>query len=170
MINNNIQESYCSFEVSKLLKEKGFGVQTLRCYFEDGTFKKNLLRDRVGMDYGSEFTIEFSELIENWNDGFVTKKNGNRCFGCNGNKEYFVTYSAPTHALGIEWIRVNFNKIITIYANASGYCFEIHDSSELGGSHVYDSDITGPNESGCWDNFEDANEAALLYTLKHLIK
>lgn len=28
MINNNIQEVYCSFEVSKLLKEKGFWVQT----------------------------------------------------------------------------------------------------------------------------------------------
>ena len=25
-INNNIQESYCSFEVSKLLKEKGFNI------------------------------------------------------------------------------------------------------------------------------------------------
>lgn len=27
-INNNIQESYCSFEVSKLLKEKGFDCYT----------------------------------------------------------------------------------------------------------------------------------------------
>ncbi len=34
-MNNNIQESYCSFEVSKLLKEKGFNARCSRLYDED---------------------------------------------------------------------------------------------------------------------------------------
>lgn len=31
-MNNNIQEDYCSFEVSKLLKEKGFDVKGNNAY------------------------------------------------------------------------------------------------------------------------------------------
>ena len=33
-----IQEAYCSFEVSKLLKEKGFNEPTIGTYYKDGTF------------------------------------------------------------------------------------------------------------------------------------
>jgi hypothetical protein len=36
-MNNNIQESYCSFEVSKLLKEKRFEQLTQKAFIEDGT-------------------------------------------------------------------------------------------------------------------------------------
>lgn len=35
-INNNIQESYCSFEVSKLLKEKGFDCICTKSYMDFG--------------------------------------------------------------------------------------------------------------------------------------
>jgi hypothetical protein len=36
-INNNIQEPICSFEVSELLKEKGFDVPCFNVYEKDGT-------------------------------------------------------------------------------------------------------------------------------------
>lgn len=36
-MNNNITEAYCSFEVSKLLKEKGFEQLTQKAFIEDGT-------------------------------------------------------------------------------------------------------------------------------------
>lgn len=35
-IKNDIIEDYCSFEVSKLLKEKGFKSHCIRCYNKDG--------------------------------------------------------------------------------------------------------------------------------------
>lgn len=34
-INNDIQEDYCSFEVSKLLKEKGFTAPVITCFDDD---------------------------------------------------------------------------------------------------------------------------------------
>jgi hypothetical protein len=133
-MNNNITEDYCSFEVSKLLKERGFGIENpsteyILMYDEDGNIVEKQEEDYVI-------------------DGYCLR---------------------PTHALAIKWIRENFNKVITIYANASGYCIEVHDSAELGGSHRYDSDYSGPNEAGCWDKFEEATEAALLYVLNNLI-
>ena len=37
-MNNNISEDYCSFEVSKLLEEKGFDIDSKSCYLEDGRY------------------------------------------------------------------------------------------------------------------------------------
>ena len=76
------------------------------------------------------------------------------------------TITAPLYQQVIDWFRETHNLVINVYANASGYCFELHDSAAKGGSHRYDSDYTGPNESGCWDNFYEANQAAILYSLK----
>ena len=36
-----IQEAYCSFEVSKVLKEKGFVQETLMAYNQNGNFMPN---------------------------------------------------------------------------------------------------------------------------------
>lgn len=158
-MNNNIKESLCSFEVSKLLKEKGFKVPTLCYYFEDGEFRQNKLIETTGMDYGSEFTIEYQEFLENWNNNWLTKKNGDRCFGCKKSNEYFETYSSPTHTLAIEWLRVNYNIHIysfPIYISKAiglseliGYCFHAN-------KHYLDKEFKTPQE---------AVEAALLYTL-----
>ena len=48
-ILNNIVESYCSFEVSKLLKEKGFENEFCQCYTEGREFyiSPNLLSERI---------------------------------------------------------------------------------------------------------------------------
>lgn len=75
-------------------------------------------------------------------------------------------FTAPLYQQVIDWFRETHNLVINVYANASGYCFELHDSAAKGGSHRYDSDYTGPNESGCWDNFYEAKQAAILYSLK----
>ena len=93
-----------NFEIAKLLKEKGWNTRTLNFYFEDGESKENVLKETTGMDYGSEFTIEFSELVENWNDKWLTKKNGDRCFGCSKSKGYLETFSAPTIAEVVMWL------------------------------------------------------------------
>ena len=45
-MNNNIQESYCSFEVSKLLKEKGFKIPVLLAWDdEDGYLTSSYVKD-----------------------------------------------------------------------------------------------------------------------------
>jgi len=92
------------FPTAKLLKAKGYNNPELNFFFEDGESKENVLRETTGMDYGSEFTVEFSELIENWNDAWLTKKNGDRCFGCSKTKGYLETYSAPFISTVVMWL------------------------------------------------------------------
>lgn len=93
-----------NFEIAKLLKEKGWKNPTLHYFFEGGELRENVFTDTVGMDYGSEFEVELSEFLENWNDGRVVNKNGNYCFGCSKSKGYFDTYSAPTVADVVMWL------------------------------------------------------------------
>lgn len=93
-----------SFDLAKLLKEKGWQIPTLYYYFEDGVLIQNTIKDTVGMDYGSEFEVEFSEFTENWNDNFLTRKNGDRCFGCSKSQGYFETFSAPSISEVVMWL------------------------------------------------------------------
>lgn len=127
-INNNIMESYCSFEVSKLLKEKGFNVYSLKGY--------DVFRKIVVFQGGQEPMRN----TENYH-------------------RIHKVCTAPTHTLGIEWIRVNFR--IWIYVDAipdneySGVVIDISNRYQLTTIGVY----TSPQE---------ATEAALLYTLKNI--
>ena len=63
-MNNNIKEPYCSFEVSKLLKEKGFRQNTLCYYFEDGVlpaafFSESELGIQVALTTSNDAAAEF---------------------------------------------------------------------------------------------------------------
>lgn len=168
-MKNNIIEDYCSFEICKLLKEKGFKQQSLCFFFEDGEFRQNVLVETTGMDYGSEFTVEYTELLENWNDNFLTKKDGSRCFGCSKSKGYFETFSSPTHSLAIKWIRENFGIEIVVIPfewreNKKWYCFDIwkFETEDTIG-------FTFKTHREGFNSISDAIEAALLHTLKNLI-
>lgn len=141
-MKNNIQESYCSFEVSKLLKEKGFDIQGDKVY---GQVFENTFR---------LVNISFTKMDEE--SGFK-------------DAPYF---NAPTHALAIEWIRVNFG--ICIYVG----CKEKEDGSgdvwyipcgrnlplKKNGQFIIDTIPYLPKETP-----QEATEAALLYTLQNLI-
>lgn len=165
-MNNNITEDYCSFEVSKLLKEKGFSILCSHYYFEDGEFKQNEIRDTTGMDYGSDIVYNLSEFNENWNDKFLTKKNGDRCLGCSKSKGYFETFSSPTHALAIKWIRENFGIYIfpdPVY-DFSVWTPRIVNKVAINSTHDYYKGVLE------FISPEAAIEAALLYTLQNLIK
>lgn len=126
-INNNIQESYCSFEVSKLLKEKGFDGPSQWGYFED-----SLTQFHEGDDVGS---FRNSDECKDW-------------------------IAAPTHALAIEWIRVNFGIFINNTIDALGHyranIFTYNDH-EIFNSPTYSKP-------------QEATEAALKYCLTELIK
>jgi hypothetical protein len=107
------------FELAKELKEVGFKIPTLHHYFEDGVIRENIIEDTYGY-YGDEYTVEFEELTNNWNDGFLMKKNGDRCFGCSKAKGYLETFSAPTLELAKMWFR----EVHGIHININHTCDE----------------------------------------------
>ena len=80
--------------------------------------------------------------------------------------------SMPTHALAIKWVRENYKLHLEVYpikvstSDKSGYRYGwgIMDlSEEIVKGYEY-------NEPLGYYSFEEAVEAALLYTLTHLIK
>ena len=102
-----IKPAYVTFEQAKELKSKGFKLETNCYYFEDNEFRQYKIVDTYGY-YGDEYTVELGELYKNWNDAFLQKKNGDRCFGCSKGEGYFETFSAPEQWQVVEWLRVNY--------------------------------------------------------------
>lgn len=120
-MNNNIKEPYCSFELCKLLKEKGFDIST--------------------------------PYIEGWfNIEKFPKYYSQGCSSC----------SIPTHALAIEWIRVNFGIWITVEPFEGKYFKFIIFSDTV--SSVKNLNLANHNSP------QEATEAALIHTLKNLVK
>ena len=65
----------------------------------------------------------------------------------------------PTFSQAFRWFREKYNILATIYSNASGYLYEWHDA--IGGTHRGWSEYEGPNDSGVWDTYEEAELACL---------
>lgn len=112
-MKDEIKTHYVDFNTAKLLKEKGFDIPVNHYYFEDGEFKEHSLTGTNGY-YGEEYEFELSEFNVNWNDSFLTKKNGDRCFGCSKNTGYFETFSAPEQWKVVEWLRINHGIWVTV--------------------------------------------------------
>ena len=118
-MENNIDETYCSFEVSKLLKEKGFNT-------------------------GCRYFYHNEKRIESIANKYPI------------NSELNNQYSRPTHALAIEWIRINFG--IWIYAN-------MRMQPDMGGKQWYYV-VDGKATNDRFLSPEDAIDFGLLTTLK----
>lgn len=130
-LNNNIEKSYCSFEVSKLLKNKGFDI----------TMDENLFMYPDGSRVGNE-------ILEKGN------KDINKLIGL----------KQPTHAIAIEWIRVNFGIWILI---------DIDDIKRSLCNYVvkWHNDICFNEARGKgYRTPQEATEVALLFVLQQLIK
>lgn len=156
-----MQEQIVGFEVAKLAKDKGFKERCLNFYFEDGELRENILNTTNGY-YGEEVTFEYEDLIENWNDGYLTKKDGNRCFGCSKSKGYLETYSAPTQALLQKWLREKHNVHIAIKTGYDGtFIITIYNMNkpQKANQNFYE-----------YSAYEEALEAGLLKALKLIIK
>lgn len=117
-----------------------------------------------------EYYFEYTDFLENWNDGLVSTKSGVGCFGCTlDNKNYFERYSAPTQDLLQKWLRKEYNIHILVYImQKSGvennetffdYSLKINKS----GSIVDIIDIAKEFES-----YEEALEKALQEALTHI--
>ena len=74
---------------------------------------------------------------------------------------------APLYQQAFRWFREKYNILATIYSNASGYLYEWHDA--IGGTHRGWSEYEGPNDSGVWDTYEEA-ELACLIKLIEIVK
>lgn len=150
-----MQESIVGFELAKLAKDKGFKELCLNYYFEDGELRENILNTTNGY-YGEEVTFEYEELIENWNDGFLTKKDGSRCFGCNKSNGYLETYSAPTQALLQKWLREIYEVHIVIQKVIGNRGAKIESKS-----YIFER-----NPWKTYPTYEEALEDGLFETLK----
>ena len=160
------------FTTAKLLKEKGWDIPTLNFYFEDEEFKENVLRETTGMDYGSDFVVEFSELIENWNDKFLTKKNGGRCFGCNKSSDYFETFSAPTIADVIDWIYTKYGIWIKVDVASKDFWHPSVINIKNGNFLVHPSFVSQKfieKNGRIFNSPTEAYESAINYVLNNLI-
>lgn len=144
---NNIRESYCSFEVSKLLKEKEFRVPC-NYYYLEKDYADLLNKNR-----------EFFNLPERFKEGDVgeqkDKKHKGRLVDRN---KYDTTTSRPTHGLAIEWIRLAFNMWITIGYLGDGYNCTVQNKEGY-----------TKKAMGNFNTPQEATEAILLYTLQKLI-
>ena len=163
-----MQEQIVNFETAKLAKEKGFNISTHSYYFEDTEFKEHSLKGTNGY-YGDEYEFCLSEFNENWNDKWLTKKSGDRCFGCSKQEGYLETFSAPTQSLLAKWLRevhdidIFINKDSTF--NKGTYCIFIYDNiKDIPRLRPLDNDVF----SG-YSTYEEAFEIGLQEGLK-LIK
>jgi len=86
-INNNIEEPYCSFEISQLLKQKGFHWANQHPLTEK-------LPNGIKLEPNDGYYSCYNEEGKIINPKFYNFNNSH--------------YPRPTHALAIEWIRVNF--------------------------------------------------------------
>ena len=149
-INNNIKESYCSFEVSKLLKEKEFDVECLHFYTKPKSKMYGI--DEHGRAYP----------IKNTSKKLYT-------FGQHASSKDDNVYLAPTHALAIEWIRVNFGIWIEVpHINTYGVN-RFHIIVWKYNEEDYHSIYTEDGGYIVFDSPQEATEAALKYVLEILI-
>ncbi len=155
-----------TFEIAKLLKEKEFDKRTMHYYFEDGEFKDNKLTGTNGY-YGEEYSFSYNEFLENWNDKWLTKKNGDRCFGCSKSHGYLETYSAPTISEVVMWLYEKHGIWIGVQPTSVVGKFQFrtyYNNKSVMNQHWNDSmskEFSSPIE---------AYEAAIEYTLNNLIK
>jgi hypothetical protein len=89
-------------------------------------------------------------------DGELYESEGYYKKGYNVSDEEVI---APLKQQAFRWFRENYNVLAAVYSNASGYLYEWHDS--IGGTHRGWSEYEGPNDSGVWDTYEEAEDACI---------
>ena len=147
-----IKEAYCSFEVAKLLKEKGFP--------QDYDIYHSMIYNEK--DYKDEYEVQ----------RMVTET---RFIKAGTLSSYPVSVPepkcyAPTHQIAMKWLREVHNKHCDIgYDIDLNWFFQIIDLKEtVEYDYLETKYYHTENETG-FNSYEDAVEAALIYCLKNLI-
>ena len=145
-MNNNIKEALVSFEVAKLLKDKGFDCES-NYKLSFGT------NNEVGASRISP--TKLSDCDKNYRDHNIL---------------------IPTQALAIEWVMENFKILINIFPYTfnvknillwSYNIYKIENNDLVYGLEF--PDIDDPSLFPNWKSKKDATDSALEYVLKNLI-
>lgn len=138
-----IEEAYVSFEVAKLLKEKGFNVP-LWFYYDQN--KEIILASWSGWE-------------EDWNNCLI-------------NNEPSPFISAPTHQMAMKWLREEYKIAINIRIDCKktiSYVFDIWDFEIIHPNEFVGGTIDLREQQFDFKSYEEAVEAALKYCLENLI-
>ena len=150
-----VTEDYVSFDIAKLLKEKGFKHWCYKCY-GDAVYHKgtpiSFDEECELKDGGLEDEIEYVE-------GYLYD------FGCDNRKKDAKVYAAPTLQMAMKWLREVHDKSIEIRseglkATSIGWVVGIYNlkNQEEEYHHPY-----------TFSTYEQACEAAIKYCLEKLI-
>lgn len=142
-MDNNIKETYCSYEASKLLKARGFDVFCEATYSE---YLKNTEYYKKG--------VKFEER------GILHGRNSTH-----SGSEYYTITSAPTQALAMEWLRINHDIHLEVIWDVDKKLYWFVSITHIG--DVEWDAIDMPRKK--YYSPEEAVNAALVYILTNLI-
>lgn len=138
-----ITEDYVSFEVAKLLRDKGFDAKCRYYYIQT--------KEMFEIDTRYHTALTTQELLDLQNIG-----------------EKEDRYAAPTQAIAMRWLREVHNLSVEVYRTACGYigCITAIPS----GTDIKFLETDGDDlASGAYTKWEYACEAAIKYCLENLI-
>ena len=150
IMKQEVMESYSSYELSKLLKLKGFDCLCATHYsYGNGDEKKG---------------TPPQNLI--YKGGFLDEHGCNRSYRNSELAKWELPYgefTRPTHALAIEWLRINFFLFVytTPVWNNIGYSYNYHILNLSNNDTVFLSAFKTPQE---------AMEVGLTFALRNLIE
>jgi len=149
-----IEEDYVSFEVAKLLKEKGFNHW---CYKSYGTA---VYHKGIPISFDEECDLKSEGLedeIEYVEGGYLYD------FGCDNRKKDAKVWAAPTLQMAMKWLRETFEIHCQIDCPiaASNWVYGIRD--------LYKDEWVTLRNMGDYETYEEACEAAIKYVLENLI-
>ena len=105
------------------------------------------------------YGLEFGQWWEDKDDGEKFLFTGDDMSEEHDQHDIRYICEAPLKQQVFRWFREKYNILGTIYSNASGYLFEWHDA--IGGTQRGCSEYEGPNDSGCWDSYEETEDACI---------
>lgn len=138
-----INEDYVSFEVAKLLKEKGF------CENTEHKIWYVVKQFSTGVPWNS-CTYKVGSITREYNDD--------------------CCIPMPTLQMAMKWLRKSHNVMISPYALSLGWYFEIFDLTNrdiTGCKPLYKVGI--PNKEDILNTYEEACEAGIKYYFENLI-
>ena len=138
-----IKEAYCSYEISKLLKEKGFDEPCSSTY-------------DTAVSGGKPIFYKY-DVLHFFPNGMK-----------NSDDKYGMVISAPTHQMAMAWLREVHKILIVIDAYHADHWEGYIDSFEIS-IYSHASTIIVPNEIVHHTDYTEAVEAAIKYSLEKLI-
>lgn len=135
------KEAYCSYEISKLLKKKGFNSPCHAIWYDDRIVLLAHLIDNDSLLLTDEYKFSIQ-------------------------KESLITI--PTHQMACDWLRDIHKVLIVIDAYHADHWEGYIDSYEIS-IYSHASTIIVPNEIAHHTDYTEAVEAALKYSIENLI-